>query len=209
LEVLGDEKALAIETTKRLFTTGALTLRLLACYPTPVPFPSQHVRGSGPTRLLIAENNATFHSLLTIARTMHPEVRPDLHIGWGGGNQFPTSITAVPLLDPAPTALYYVGDLDVAGLRIAVNAAAAAHMHRLPPLRPAVAFYEWLLAHGVPRPDRSNTGVGDPGALLAWMPTTLHGAVAELLHRRQRIPQETLGLRALRADPDLLRRAIG
>ena len=209
LEILDDEKALAIEATKRLFATGTLTLDLLACYPTPIPFPSQHVPGAGPTRLLVAENNATFHSLLTIARRLRPEARPDLHIGWGCGNQFPSSIAAVTLLEPAPTALYYVGDLDVAGLRIAVNAAAAATAHRLPPLRPAVAFYEWLLAHGVPRPDRSNTGIGDPGALLAWMPKELHGAVAGLLHRQQRVPQETLGLRALRRNPDLLRHAVG
>lgn len=209
LEILNDEKALATETTKRLFTTGGLTLDLLACYPTPVPFPSQHVPGAGPTRLLVAENNATFHSLLKVARQMDPDVRPDLHIGWGCGNQFPTSITAVTLLDPAPTALYYVGDLDVAGLRIAVNAAAAANAHHLPPLRPAVALYDWLLAHGVPRPDRSNTGISDSSALLAWMPEGLHEAVAHLLHERQRIPQETLGLRALRANPDLLLRAVG
>lgn len=209
LEVLGDEKALAIETTKRLFTTGTLTLDMLACYPTPVPFPSQHVPGVGPTRLLVTENNATFHSLLTIARQLCSEARPDLHIGWGGGNQFPTSITAVTLLEPTPTALYYVGDLDVAGLRIAVNAATTATAHQLPPLQPAVAFYEWLLAHGVPRPDKSNFGIGDPSTLLAWMPHALHQAVAELLSHRCRIPQETLGLRALRADPDLLLRAIG
>jgi hypothetical protein len=82
----------------------------------------------------VAENNATFHSLLQAVRQLDPDVRPDLHIGWGCGNQFPTSITAVSLLDPTPTALYYLGDLDVAGLRIAVNAAAAARTHRLPPL---------------------------------------------------------------------------
>ncbi len=208
LEILDDEKALAIETTKRLFTTGALTLDLLACYPTPIPFPSQHVPGTGPTRLLVAENNATFHSLLTAARELDPGVRPDLHIGWGCGNQFPTSISGVTLLDPAPVALYYVGDLDAAGLRIALHAAAAANAHHLPPLRPAVALYEWLLAHGVPRPDRSNLGISDPGALLAWLPRELHEGVGRLLHDRQRIPQEALGLRILRADPTLLTRAV-
>ncbi|MFV2022798.1 Wadjet anti-phage system protein JetD domain-containing protein [Micromonospora sp. LOL_023] len=209
LEILDDEKALAIETTKRLFTTGALTLDLLACYPTPVPFPSQHVPGVGPTRLLVAENNATFHSLLQAARQMEPDVRPDLHIGWGCGNQFPTSITAVTLLDPAPTALYYVGDLDAAGLRIAAGAAAKANAHRLPPLRPATALYEWLLAHGVPRPDRSNPGISNPGTLIALMPEHLHEPVSQLLRARRRIAQETLGLRALRANPNLLMQAVG
>jgi hypothetical protein len=209
LEILDDEKAFAIETTKRLFTSGALTLDLLACYPTPIPFPSQHVPGAGPTRLLIAENNATFHSLLTVARQLDPEVRPDLHVGWGCGNQLPTSIAAVTLLDPTPTALYYVGDLDAAGLRIAVNAAATMKAHRLPPLQPAIALYDWLLAHGAPRPDKSNVGISDPGALLAWMPDALRKPVAQLLHERTRIPQETLGLRALRADPALLMQAVG
>lgn len=208
LEILEDEKALAVETTKRLFTTRALTLDLLACYPTPIPFPSQHVRGAGPTRLLVAENNATFHSLLTAARELDPGVRPDLHIGWGCGNQFPTSISAVTLLDPAPTALYYVGDLDAAGLRIALGAAAAADARRLPPLRPAVALYEWLLAHGVPRPDRSNLGISQPGPLLAWLPRELHEAAGRLLQDRRRIPQETLGLRILRGDRTLLPRAV-
>jgi len=208
LEIIDDEKALAVETTKRLFTTGALTLDLLACYPTPIPFPSQHVPGTGPTRLLVAENNATFHSLLTAARELDPGVRPDLHVGWGCGNQFPTSISAVPLLDPAPAALYYVGDLDAAGLRIALNAAAAAIAHHLPPLQPAVALYEWLLAHGVPRPDRSNIGISEPAPLLAWLPHEFHDAVGRLLHDRQRIPQEALGLRILRGDPTLLTRAV-
>lgn len=208
LEILDDEKALAIESTKRLFTTGALTLDLLACYPTPIPFPSQHVPGVGPTGLLVAENNASFHSLLTAARELDPGVRPDLHIGWGCGNQFPTSISAVTMLDPAPTALYYVGDLDAAGLRIALAAAAAADAHHLPPLRPAVALYEWLLAHGVPRPDRSNLGINQPGPLLAWLPRELHEPVGRLLHDRQRIPQETLCLRILRGDAMLLIRAV-
>ncbi|GII82858.1 hypothetical protein Ssi03_08480 [Sphaerisporangium siamense] len=208
LEIFDDEKALGVEMTKRLFTTGTLTLELLACYPTPIPFPSQHIHGTGPTKLLVAENNATFHSLLQAARQLDPDVRPDLHIGWGCGNQFPTSITAVPLLDPAPTALYYVGDLDVAGLRIAVNAAATANAHRLPPLQPAVALYDWLLAHGAPRLDKSNIGVTDPSPLVAWIPEKLRETIADLVRKRQRIPQEALGLRVLRDNPDLLLRGV-
>ncbi|WP_131747655.1 hypothetical protein [Frankia sp. Cppng1_Ct_nod] len=47
LEILDDEKALAIETPKRLFTSGALTLDLLACYPMPGSC-SARVMGSLP-----------------------------------------------------------------------------------------------------------------------------------------------------------------
>ncbi|MFC1421111.1 Wadjet anti-phage system protein JetD domain-containing protein [Streptacidiphilus cavernicola] len=208
LEILDDEKALATLTTKRLFATGSLTLDLLACYATPVPFPSQHVPGHGEPRLLIAENNATFHSLLATARSLDPRTRPNLHIGWGCGNQFPVSITAMTLLAPQPAALYYFGDLDAAGLRIAANAATTATARHLPTLRPAANLYRWLLANGTPRPDRSNTGLADPTPLLTWLPADLHPAVGALLATRQRIPQERLGLRDLRADPSLLVQAV-
>ncbi|MET9398451.1 hypothetical protein [Kitasatospora sp. NPDC002965] len=209
LEILDDEKALAAHTTKRLFTSGALNLDLLACYPTPVPFPSQYVPGTGEPRLLVAENNATFHSLLTIARSLDPTSRPNLHIGWGSGNQFPVSITALTLLDPRPTAAYYFGDLDVAGLRIAASAAATAEQNNLPTLRPAAALYRWLLAHGTPRPDKSNSGINDPTPLITWLPDDLRPAAANLIATRQRIPQERLGLRALRAEAALLSQAVG
>ena len=206
LEILDDEKALGIEVGKRLFTTGALTLDLLACYPTPLPFPSQHVPGTGPTTLLIAENNATYHSLLTAARTQPPANRPDRHIGWGIGNQFPVSVASIAMLDPTPTAIYYVGDLDLAGLRIAVNAAATAHTRNLPPLLPAARLYRWLLTHGTPRRDPSNTGtLPDLRTLIGWFPDGLRDPVIALLTARQRIPQETLGLRHLTRNPGLLR----
>ena len=208
LEILDDEKALATHTTKRLFTSGALNLDLLACYPTPVPFPSQYVPGIGEPRLLVAENNATFHSLLTLARGLAPTSRPNLHIGWGSGNQFPVSITAVTLLEPLPTAAYYFGDLDAAGLRIAASAAATAERNNLPTLHPAVTLYRWLLTHGTPRPDKSNSGITDPEPLITWLPDGLRPAVANLIVTRQRIPQERLGLRALRADADLLIQAV-
>jgi hypothetical protein len=89
-----------------------------------------------------------------------------------------------------------------------LNVAADATNRHLPPLRPAVALYHWLLTHGIPRSDRSNTGTGDLGALLAWMPDGLREPTARPLRERQRIPQETLGLRALRANPALLSHAM-
>lgn len=203
LELLDDEKALAIEVGKRLFSTGALTLDLLRCYATPLPFASQHVPGIGPTGLLVAENNATYHSLLTTIRALPADQRPDLHIAWGSGNQFPTSVRSVPLLDPPPTALYYFGDLDAAGIRLAVNAATVAASIGLPPLRPCVPLYTEVLTQGTPRADRSNRG-GDLATLVAWFPEHLRPPIATLLATRQRIPQEYIGLRLLRERPDLL-----
>lgn len=204
LEILNDEKALTAEVTKRLFTAGALTLDLLRCYRTPLAFASQHVPGHGPTHLLVAENNATYHSFLMTARAQPETTRPDLHIGWGSGHQFAATIASVPLLDPTPTAVWYFGDLDVAGLHIAVNAARVAAEHDLPPLQPAQVLYQAALRHGRPRPDRSNSNpAADYSTLLAWLPEHLRQDAANLFATGQRIPQEVVGLRLLREEPDL------
>jgi hypothetical protein len=205
LEILGDEKELGTLTASRLFTSGALTLDLLRCFRTPLPFASQHIPGSGPTTLLVAENNATYNSLVTVARAQAEESRADLHIAWGSGRQFPVSIDSVNLLTPAPTALYYFGDLDLAGLQIANDAAHAAQRLGLPPLRPAVALYAKALELGTPQPDKSNPGnmnIYDP--LLAWLPEDLHEATDGLLRQGLRIPQETVNRQVLRSSPSLL-----
>jgi hypothetical protein len=76
----GDEKALGRYRKTRLFTSGALTLDLLACYDPPLPFASQRVPGVGPVILLVAENLATYTSFLTAARALGAATRPDLHV---------------------------------------------------------------------------------------------------------------------------------
>jgi hypothetical protein len=43
---------------------------------------------------------------------------------------------------------------------------------------------------------------------ITWLPDDLHPAAANLIADRQRIAQERLGLRALRADPGLLVQAV-
>jgi hypothetical protein len=209
LEIFGDEKRLTAERGKRLFTLGTLTLDLLACYETPLPFPVQHVAGSGPTSLLVLENNATFHSFLTAARALPEHLRPDLHLGWGAGNQFPVGVASVALLDPVPVAIRYFGDLDLAGLQVAVNAAQQADRLGLPPVRPASALYQWLVRNGRVVPDRSNRGVvGGYDEKLDWLPPEVRPVAADLLANRMRVAQEALGLRALRAEPALLHRAL-
>jgi hypothetical protein len=201
LELLDDEKALTLQTGKRLFTTGVLTLDLLRCYRTPLPFVSQHVQGIGPTCLLVAENNATYHSLLTSARELSQSTRPDLHVAWGSGRQFPVAIDSVRLLAPMPVSLHYFGDLDHAGFQIAIDAARAAVQQGLPILRPATALYEAALDYGTPRVDKSNFGSRlDYSDLLEWLPERLRPRVATLLHGRMRIPQETVGRRLLREN---------
>jgi hypothetical protein len=54
----------------------------------------------------------------------------------------------------------------------------------------------------------ANVGASDLSALLAWLPDGLAEPTAHALRERHRISQETLGLRALRANPALLSHAI-
>ncbi|MGI5163407.1 hypothetical protein ACQEU3_03535 [Spirillospora sp. CA-253888] len=205
IELFGDEKALDRMLSRRLFTSGALSLELLACFQPPLPFVSQHVHGVGPTRLMVLENRATYTSVLTLLRGLPVEGRPDAHVGWGAGEQFSGSVLSASELCPPPQEIVYFGDLDLAGLRIAATAAAVATAAGLPGVRPAASCYSALLRHQADRPDRSNKGNGLDYALLCeWLPEPLRAPAQELLIRRVRLPQELLGLKALLSDPALL-----
>lgn len=211
LEIFGHEKALIALIGNRLFTTGALTLSLLACHPTPVPLPTVHIPGIGPTRLLVCENHAAYYSATTAARRLPGDTRPDLHVAFGGGGQFTVSHAQIAFLDPTPTRILYCGDLDWAGLDIARHAAAryaAAIQPGDPTPQPAIGHYEWMLAHGSEQPDASNRTNADPTTLLrwiqGWLPDHLYVPVANLLSRQRRISQETVGLDALTTQPRLI-----
>jgi hypothetical protein len=136
LDLFDDEKAIDGYLKTRLFTSGALTLDLLACFIPPVPFVSQHLDGPGPPQLLVVENLATYTSFLDVLREFDSGVRPDLHIGWGAGAAFTQSVLSIAMLNPIPERTYYFGDLDLAGVQIAVNAAALAKAAGLPGLTP-------------------------------------------------------------------------
>lgn len=207
LELFDDEKALDRHLTTRLFTSGALTLDLLACFAPPLPFASQHVPGMGPTRLLVVENLATYASFLTALRELAARSRPDLHVGWGAGGAFEQSVLSIPLLEPAPVSASYFGDLDQAGLRIAASAAAKTAAAGLVKLRPLEAAYQFLLdgPSRWHRPDASSRGTQPNQAeALSWLPSTLRSRASQLFAARQRIPQERLGLEALHQEPTLL-----
>jgi Uncharacterized protein conserved in bacteria C-term(DUF2220) len=206
LDLLDDEKALDACLKTRLFTSGALTLDLLACFIPPVPFVSQHLGGTGRTRLLVVENLATYTSFLkALDKDIVP--RPDLHLAWGGGNSFTQSVLSILTLRPAPTRVYYFGDLDLAGLQIALNAAAQAEAARLPSLLPAEPCYRFLLdgpRHWRRLDGTSRLATPDYDTLCGWLPATLRPRLMGLLQARQRVPQERLGIQALRENPQVL-----
>jgi len=211
LELFDDEKALDGYLKTRLFTSGALSLALLACDTVPVPFVSQHLDGTGPTRLLVVENLATYWSVLSVLKNRSRDSRPDIHVGWGHGAAFTQSVLSIAELEPAPELVSYFGDLDLAGLRIAAGAAATAAAAGLPRLRPAESCYRYLLdgpPHWRRADETDRQRHPDYAEVCRWLPESLCPATMELLQARQRVPQERLSLRALRQDPEPLMQAL-
>jgi hypothetical protein len=211
VELFDDEKALDGCLKTRLFTSGALSLALLACDTVPVPFVSQHLDGTGPTQLLVLENLATYWSVLSVLKDRSRDARPDLHIGWGHGAAFVQSVGSVAELEPAPRRVTYFGDLDLAGLGIAAGATSTAAAAGLPQPRPAESCYRYLLdgpGHWR-RPDETGRQrCPDYAEVSRWLPESLRAATVELLQAGLRIPQERLGLGALRQDSKPLMQSL-
>jgi hypothetical protein len=195
LELFGDEKRLDALLGGALFRGNErLTLELLRCRPTVAPLAYERV-GPGPGAL-VAENTATFHSLVRVIRDHHGQGPVGLVV-FGEGRHFDASAPYLGQLAPPPAPVWYFGDLDAKGVatpQLANRRLAAAG---LAPVRPAVALYRLLLAHGTP------AGVDRPPAaaalagLVAWLPAELRDPAAKLL-AGHRLAQEAVGYERLR-----------
>ena len=203
VELFGHEKRLDALLRTRLFATDALTLDLLRCEQPPLPLTAQHTGDPGPDpALLIVENHATYASVLRLARDRAAAGAPALAVGYGSGNQLPSAIGGAAQLAPVPAALWYFGDLDADGLRIAADAARAAVRAELPALRPAVPLYRELLRVGTRQPGEPVIPAERAWQLVAWLAEPdLMGAAAAVLTAGERIAQECVGYERFAALP--------
>lgn len=181
----------------QLYGPGRLTPELLRCEESVPPLFTEEV-GHGDA-LLVAENDATFRSLV---RVLRERAQPWVGlVAFGGGNLFERAVVAVRGLGREIGAIAYFGDLDAAGLRIPASASLRAVEAGLPPVRPAAGLYRLLLAVGAPE------RAGDPlsgekaRALGAWLPPELAAAGERLLAGGERLAQEWVGYERLRANP--------
>jgi hypothetical protein len=145
----------------------------------------------GPGDWLIVENYTTYHSLGRRAW----ELGFDGHIIWGSGNGVATRLAALAAEPARPPRLYYFGDIDVGGFRIARTAATRAAVLGLPPLLAASGLYQLTLDMGAQRSD-TNTRNPDPtlaGWIHQWLDAALADAIVGVLAARKRIVQETVG----------------
>lgn len=194
LEIFGDEKLLETRVSGPLFTPHRLTLGLLETY---LCWPPVERVNLGAGDWLLVENFTTYHSLANRAR----ELGFDGQIIWGAGNGVTTRLAALATESTRPPQLYYFGDIDAGGFRIARMAATRAATLQLPHLRAAQGLYALTEKHGVPRAD-TNARSPSPDMLAwtqDWLTEPLNGAVAALLTAKQRIVQETVGTELLDA----------
>ncbi len=199
LEIFGDEKRLdhLRGGTNNLF--GQVSLTSLGCRLCPIPLPFE----AGPATargqpILIVENNDTWASFSAWNRGAGRYAA----VAYAGGGHGKSLAYDEMFIDELinrfrAEGLFYFGDLDPAGLRIASRAAERRAQRGGLPLEPAASLYAWLLNRGARTALRPNERA--TLADLAWLPEDLRGAVESLFADGHRIPQESLGTRVLTA----------
>lgn len=209
LELTGNEKRLQALSGTSLFGPGRLSLGLLGCLPEWNPLAVEHV-GSRASALVV-ENAGTFDVASRVLRAL-PGAPYGL-VAFGGGMGVLRSLPRLLALRPETTTLHYLGDLDWAGLRIAVGAQALAAREGLPPLMPATGLHQAMLAEatalgaadgwpGTPTEDAPPPEEAD--RLLAWVPADVRLAAKRVLASGHRIPEEVLSPAAFRRSWQML-----
>jgi Uncharacterized protein conserved in bacteria C-term(DUF2220) len=191
LEIFGDEKLLERRVLGPLFAPGRLSFDLLECEPCWPPV-HQEVLGDGPW--LIVENYTTYVSLARCAARSGFAGR----VVWGSGNQVGTRIDALALAEERPEALWYFGDLDAGGARVARMAQERCTDAGFVPLEPVRALYALALEHGRPAAKRSTQGSADLALWASqWVGGDIGARFSALVRSGQRIVQEAVGTELL------------
>lgn len=191
VEVFGDEKCLEGMARTNLFGPGRLSLQLLACQRIPAPLPAV-VTGTGPDILVVENSDTYWAAVAALGRGGNERVGA---VAWGCGKAFPSQVAALGVdvagRGPVTGRTWYWGDLDPAGLTIAVDAAAAAGTT---PILPAVGLWAAMAARPVQEAgtvDWSRT----PGD--RWLGTRLWECLGPVRAAGGRVAQESVPAEAI------------
>jgi len=184
-EVFGDEKRLDDLLKTRLFGPGRLSLELLGAVRYPPPLPTRLV-GDAPS-VLIVENVDPFWVCVEAARGAVGSVG---RVAWGAGKSAVASVASLAWDDPRPSVIWYWGDLDPEGVRIAADVARAAEVVGLPPVRPAMTLWSAMLAH----PGKQPGTVRWEDVSGTWLGHDLWSRAAPVRAAHARVAQEDLGV---------------
>jgi hypothetical protein len=186
LRLLGDDKALEQLASGRLFGEGRLSLELLRCRATALPFVFREF-DVGDVALII-ENKDSWHSACAARARVPCRVR---WIVFGGGDAILRTLPSFSGWPLPPREILYFGDLDGRGLGILVRLLEEAHLLRLVAPRGVGPLYAQMLAcctapcRGTPVPDAERRA-----RLVAPLPASLVRWGEEILLEGERIPQE-------------------
>jgi hypothetical protein len=197
LQLTGDEKRLSAWMKTSLFGPGRLTHSMLGFLPDVLPLAWEPV-GRGD-RMIVFENAGAFFVARGVLR--NSEDPPFDLVAYGGGRSIAASLEHLLTIDPRPTHISYVGDLDCAGLEIADAARARAITLGLPTLVLSSDLYRAMLAaadalgapEGWPARPLRNVSAGAANRLVQGLAEDLRPTVATMLQHGRRIPEEVLG----------------
>ncbi len=189
--VFGDEKAIDRFAKTSLFAPDRLTFELLRAFPVSPPMVIETFRGAASSMALLVENHHTYHSLVRWNR----EEREYRLVGYGAGKAAWSSVTSLREIvhELEVERIEYFGDLDREGVRIAAKLALAARRATLPPVVPAIRWYELLLDRADAVPDLRDDGRSLEARDLDWFPEPTRAQVQGLLDDGSRLPQELVG----------------
>ena len=176
-----------------LFGAGRLSPDLLRFYTPVLPLAWERIGPGG--HVLAFENKEPFYVARSVLAGMN--CPPYDIVAYGGGNEFPRSVAHLATIGSRIESLHYVGDLDGAGLAIAIRARGCAFANGLPELRAAPGFHRMMLRaaarfgrpHGWP-PRRAPIAF-DP--LATHLPLDVREEVFVLISNELRISEEVLG----------------
>lgn len=196
LQLTGDEKRLSLMLRGGLFGADRLSLDLIGCFQEVPPIAWASVSDSPAA--IIFENAGPFSIAREILSQM--KVSPYGIVAYGGGNGVLATLPHLRLIGRPISKLHYVGDLDLAGLEIALSAQEVARRVGLPTLEAAPdAHMTMLLAakalgrsggwkaaavsHKPLRLDRA----------LQFLPFQVRELVRSVIASKNRVPEEVLG----------------
>jgi len=196
LQLTGDEKGLARLVSTQLFGPGRLSLELLGCVREGIPMAWESI--SDRPSMLIFENAGPFWvARQTLGRMSYP---PYGMVGYGGGKSFQASLQHLLTIGRPLESIFYVGDMDSDGLRIAEAAHDAAAEVGLPKILPAPGFHLAMLeaagrfgyAEGWPA-ESGGTPIEPGSVFLRGFSLDLQERILAMVNSGRRIPEEVLG----------------
>jgi hypothetical protein len=195
LEIFRDEKRLDRLRAGSGCFLRRFSLSSLECRVCPIPLPFEAGPASAVGKpVLIVENNDSWVSF-SIWNRSAARLSAVAHAGGGRAKSLAYDETFIDELVRRfqAQALYYLGDINPPGLRIASQAAQRRASRLVAPLQPAASLYSWPLEHGTRTLLAGSERVTEED--IAWLPSEMRALVTTLFASKQRVPQEALRTR--------------